>query len=60
MISMATSNPNGYTITNLGYGTIVFNMYGTEYINGYSSFSIQYHNTSINIIPFTGNGWVIR
>jgi hypothetical protein len=57
---MATSNPNGYTINNRGYGTVTFNIYGTEYINGYSNFNIQYHNTSINIIPITNYGWSIR
>jgi hypothetical protein len=59
MISMASSNTNGYTINNQGYSMVTFNMYGTEYINGHNSFGIKYHNTSIKMIPLTGSGWII-
>jgi len=59
MISMATSNPNGYTINNQGYSTVIFNIYGSEKINGRSDFGIKYHNTSLKLIPLTGSGWII-
>ena len=55
--TIPNSNSLGYVIKNAGYSTV--NILTTELIDGYTSATIAYHNTSINIIPVLDN-WIIN
>lgn len=58
MPSIANANPNGYFFKNIGYGTIQFNIYDNEFIDGNSTFGILEHNTSMRLIPFINNWYI--